>query len=244
LNRKLVILDVTLAAGAICGGLQFHSQWVAAKARQAEIVRNSVKPAPPPAVAPLPQEPAVLPSGYKEIAVKTLFDPSRNPDVPVDPPPPPAPPKDPPPLPDFHGMMDLGDGPFAILSPAGELGQQEVHVGGMIGPFKLLAFNRQEITLEWDGREIHKRVDEHPNHGGGTPQGGGTGGGIIPGIAPPPVAEGRKTEMGPGQDLTGSIKACQSGDSSAPGTVVDGYRKEVRITPFGTAQCTWTAVGK
>jgi len=244
LNRKLVILDLTLAAGAIYGGFGFHSQWVAAKARQAEIVRNRTKPAPPPVVTPLPQEPAVLPSGYKEIAFKTLFDPSRNPDVPVDPPPPPPKPKDPPPLPDFHGMMDFGDGPFAVLSAAGEVGQQEVHIGGMIGPFKLLAFSRQEITLEWDGREIHKRVDEHAHRAGGAAQGGGTGTGIIPGVAPPPITEGRKTEMGPGQDMTDSIKACQAGDSTAPGTVKDGYRKDVRVTPLGTSQCIWTAVGK
>jgi hypothetical protein len=243
LNRKLLILDVALAAGAICGGFELHSQWAAAKARQAEIVRNSLKPAPPPVVAPLPQEPAVLPSGYKEIAVKTLFDPSRNPDVPVDPPPPPPKPKDPPPLPDFHGMMDLGDGPFAILSSYGETGQQEVHLGAMIGPFKLVSFSRQEIALEWEGRVIHKRVDEHADHGGSAPQ-GGSGGGIIPGIAGPPVQEGRKTELGPGQGMTDSIKACQAGDSTPAGAVVDGYRKEVRMTAFGMPQCLWTAVGK
>ena len=113
----------------------------------------------------------------------------------------------------------------------------------MIGPFKLLAFNRQEITLEWDGREIHKRVDEQVHHGGGAAQRGG-GSGIIPGVAPPPITEGRKTELGPGQEMTDSIKACQSGDSTAAGTVVDGYRKEVRMTPLGTTQCIWTAVGK
>jgi len=209
-------------------------------------VRNSLKPAPPPVVAPLPGEPAVLPSGYKEIAVKTLFDPSRNPDVPVDPPPPPPKPKDPPPLPDFHGMMDFGDGPFAIMSASGEAGQQEVHLGGMIGPFKLVAFSRQEIALEWDGRVIHKRVDEHANHGGNAPQGGagGGGGGIIPGIAPAPLPEVRMTELGPGQEMTDSIKACQPGDSSPAGAVVDGYRKEIRMTALGTPQCHWTAVGK
>jgi len=30
----------------------------------------------------------------------------------------------------------------------------------MVGAFKLLAFNRQEMTLEWDGRVIHKRLNE------------------------------------------------------------------------------------
>jgi hypothetical protein len=242
LNRKLVILDVVLAASAVYGGTQLHSQWVAAKARQAEIARNSVKPAPPPPMAPLPQGPAVLPSGYKEIAIKTLFDPSRTPDVPVDPPPPPPKPKDPPPLPDFHGMMDFGDGPFAIMSGHGDPGHQEVHAGEMIGPFKLLAFSRQEISLEWDSRVFHKRVDDQPHSGSAAPV--GTSGGVIPGVASAPIEEGRKMALGPGTGLTDSIKACQPGDSTPAGAVVDGYRKEVKTTVLGTQQCIWTALGR
>jgi hypothetical protein len=249
LNRKLILLDVALAAGAIYGGLHLHSQREAAKALQAEIVRNSVKPAPPPVVAPLAREPVVLPSGYKDIAVKTLFDPSRNPDVPVEPPPPPPKPPEPPPLPDFYGSMDLGDGPFAVMSAAGETRQQEVHTGGMIGPFKLLSFSRQEIALEWDGRVIHKHVEEHASRGGKAPGPIGLGGGagvaaVIPGQASAPQPEARGTELGPGEQMTDTFKACQAGDSSPAGAVVDGYRKEVMRTALGGTQCHWTAVGK
>ena len=44
-----------------------------------------------------------------------LFDRSRNSTVVVEVPPPP-PPKPMPPLPAYHGMMNLGDGPVAVMS--------------------------------------------------------------------------------------------------------------------------------
>jgi hypothetical protein len=244
MNRKLLILDVVLGACAIYGGFQFHSQWVAAKARQAQMPGPKLKPAPPPPMTPLPQEPAVMATGYKDIAVKTLFDPTRTPDVPVEPPPPPPPPKNPPPLPDFHGMMDLGAGPFAIMSVNGTDGSQEVHPGGMIGPFKLLSFDRREMTLEWDGRVIHKRVDENRDHVGNAAGGAVGAGGVIPGVAGPPVQEAHRSELGPGQSVNDTIKVCLPGDNTAAGTVVGGYRKDVRTTPMGSQQCMWTLVAK
>jgi len=162
LNRKLLILDVVLGAGVIYGGFQLHSEWAAARARQAGMPGPVPKAGKVPAVAPLAQQPAVLPSGYKEIAVNTLFDPSRNPNIPIDPPPPPPPPREPPPLPSYHGMMDFGDpqGPIALITQHDLPGHQEVHAGETIGEFKLVAFDRQEMTLDWQGRVIHKRLNE------------------------------------------------------------------------------------
>jgi hypothetical protein len=196
----------------------------------------------------------VVPSGYKGIVDKTLFEPSRNPDVPIDVPPPPPPPPNPPPLPDFHGMMNLGDpeGPIAIMTIAGEQRQQGVHSGEKIGAFKLLSFNRQEITLEWEGRVIHKRADEPGSSTAGRsaqPKGEPIMTfGIIPGMAAPtPVAQptpSQNSNLGPGVQMTDTYKACQANDGSPAGTVVDGYRKEIHPTPMGVSQCVWAAVGK
>jgi len=251
-NRKLLILDVVLGACAIYGGFQLHSQWVAAKARQAGMPGAAPKAGPAPVVSPLPRQPAVLPSGYKAIAVNTLFDPSRNPDIPVDAPPPPPPPKEPPPLPSYHGMMDFGDplGPIALMSDAGTEGHQEVHAGEMIGAFKLLSFSRQEFALEWEGRVIHARASAG---GGEKPRSSAptvapiTTNGIIPGQAAPdtgPQPQPQGAQLGPGQNLTDAVKACQSGDNTPAGAVADGYRKEVNATPLGGSQCIWRAVGK
>lgn len=252
MNRKLLILDIVLGAGVIYGGFQLHSEWAAARARQARMPGPPLAAGKVPAPAPLPQQPAVLPSGYKTVADQDLFDASRNPTIPVEPPPPPPPPAEPPPLPSFHGMMDFGDpqGPIALITENDALGHQEVHAGEMVGPFKLVAFNRQEMTLEWQGRVIHKRLNE----GGSAPAKSKAPpvgieplplNGVIPGQAAPaadqPAPQG--AELGPGQEMTDTVRACQPGDSSAPGTVNGGYVKQVNMSPMG-AQCIWRAVGK
>jgi hypothetical protein len=253
LNRKLLILDVVLAGSVVFAGVQLHDRWVAAKARQAQIPATSLKPAPPPPIAPLPQDPAVLPSGYKAIALNTLFDPSRNPDIPVDPPPPPPPDPVPPPMPSFHGSMDIGQGPMALLTPDGETHYQEVPLGGMIGPFKLVSFTRQEMELEWNGKILHKRKDD-PKAAAAKSAGRGpkveplNTVGIVPGQAPDPATaptpSNQRNELGPGDTLTDTVKACQPGDTTPAGAVADGFRKELRPMPIGGPQCVWRAIGK
>jgi hypothetical protein len=251
LNRKLLALNLALGAGLIYGGIELRDEWIAAKARQAKMPGPAPKAPYVAPVAPLKSEPAVAPSGYVNIATQTLFDPSRNPNLPAPPPPPPPPPADPPPLPSFHGTMDFGDpqGPVALITEADVSGHEEKHAGEMIGAFKLVAFDRKEMTLEWQGRTIHKRLNEG---GGEKPKARAQAGspelvtpGIIPGVASQQVEQPKQQlqEMGPGVSLTDTVRACQPGDGAAAGTVTDGYRKEVNINPMG-AQCLWRAVGK
>jgi hypothetical protein len=251
LNRKLLVLNLALAVAVIYAGVELHGVYVAAKARQTSMPGPAPKPAAVAPVPPLPQEPAVLPSGYQKVATNDLFDASRNPDLPLPPPPAPAPPKVPPPLPSYHGMINFGDakGAVAMITPADAPGHAEVHAGENIGDFKLVSFDRQEMVLEWEGQAIHKRLNE-----GGSEQVRAKGpaiepfttNGVIPGavtkLAPePPRAQG--AALGPGTPMTDSVSACQSGDSSAPGTVSGGYRKEVNVSPMGS-QCIWRAIGK
>src|SRR5262249_46244467 len=114
---------------------------------------------PPPPISAIPQSPAVLPSGYADIAQKMLFDRSRNPAVVIDVPAPP-PPKPVPPFPVLKGMMNIGDGLTAVFSekPGGPGG--EVKPGERIGQFKLVAVNEQEAVFEWEGQQFHKRVED------------------------------------------------------------------------------------
>jgi hypothetical protein len=255
LNRKLLALNTALVIGVIYAGIQLHSEWTAAKARQGTM------PGPPPKAAvvmppsPLPQRSAVQPTGYSDVAMKDLFDASRNPNIPVDPPPPPPPPRDPPPLPSFHGMMDLGDpqGPVALITETNVSGHEEVHAGEMIGEFKLVAFDRKEMTLDWEGKAFHKRLSEGGSEkvarAAPAPAVGAAPlllNGVIPGQAPPQQADdrpARQQDLGPGVQMTDSVRACQAGDSAAAGTINDGYRKEVNVSPMGN-QCIWRAIGK
>jgi len=235
LNRKLLILDVVLVALAVYAGFQFRSQWLAAKAREAAIMNQKPAPLPPPQFTPLSTAPPVLSAGYAEIAQKLLFDRSRNSTVVVEVPPPP-PPKPMPPLPVYHGMMNIGDGPAAILSVSASSPQMEVHPGETIGPFKLVDVDTQEIVLEWDGKIIRKTVDEILDRA--TRQVVADAGGTVTVPPPAPAAPVTQSPLGPGADTGRGYKVCVPNDSTPDGSVVDGYRKVSIPTPFGNA-CRW-----
>jgi hypothetical protein len=239
LNRKLLILDVVLAAVAVYAGFQFRSQWMAAKAREAAVLNRKPAP-PPPQFTALATAPPVLSAGYAEIAQKLLFDRSRNSTVVVEVPPPP-PPKPMPPLPVYHGMMNIGDGPAAILSINAGSPQMEIHPGDEIGPFKLVDVNSQEIALEWDGKIIRKTVDEILDRS--TRQVVADANTPAPAAPPPPVVPVIKTPLGPGEDTGRGYKVCNPNDSTPDEAVVDGYRKVSIATPFGNA-CRWDPVGR
>ena len=240
MNRKLLILDVVLAAVAIYAGFQFHGQWLLAKAREAATMNQKPPAPPPPQFTPLATAPPVLAAGYAEIAQKLLFDRSRNSTVVVDVPPPP-PPKPVPPLPVYHGMMNIGDGPAAILSVNAASPQMEIHPGETIGPFKLVDVNSQEIALEWDGKIIHKTVDEILDRA--VREVAADGNAPAPGAPPPPVLPVVKSALGPGEDTGRGYKTCNVNDNTPDETVVDGYRKVSIATPFGNA-CRWDPVGR
>src|SRR5438552_14006738 len=96
-------------------------------------------------------------TNYAPIAQQMLFDPSRNPNVPVEQAPPPPPPPPMPPLPAYHGMMNIGDsGPMAFLS-IGNGRNQAIHIGEPIGAFKLLDVNSDEVTFEWDSKPVKQQ---------------------------------------------------------------------------------------
>ena len=240
MNRKLLILDVVLAAVAVYAGFQFRSQWIAAKAREAAVLNRKPAALPAPQFTPLPTTPAVLSAGYAEIAQKLLFDRSRNSTVVVEVPPPP-PPKPMPPLPVYHGMMNIGDGPAAILSVSATSPQMEIHPGETIGPFKLVDVTSQEIALEWDGKIIRKTVDEILDRT--TRQVVADASAPAPTAPPAPVLPVIKSALGPGEDTGRGYKVCQPNDNTPDDAVVDGYKKVSLRTPFGNA-CRWDPVGR
>ena len=233
MRTKLLILDAVLVAVVAYAGVQFRNQWRSTKARETANLRTAQKALAAPPFSPLPVPPPVTPSNYAAVAMKTLFHPSRNPDVPIDAPPPP-PPKPMPELPVYHGVMNLGDGLIAVLSVNAVASQRAVRPGETIGQFKLLDVNTNEIVFEWDGKEVRKRLDEVRGHA----------------EAPQPVAVEARTEApapaappppakaGPGADTSFGFKICNINDGQAEGAVMEGYRKVVYTTPFGKS-CRW-----
>lgn len=236
MRRKLLLLNVALAFLALYAGWQWRQAWQAAKAREAATLHQRLKPGPPPPFTALPPTPPVVASGYADVVQKTLFDRSRNPTVVVElPPPPPRPPM--PALPAFYGIMNLGDGPMAILS-VGSGAQQAVHAGEPIGLFKLVSVNTEEIAFEWDGQTVRKKLNELAA-ASQAPQpvaAGARAADVV--AAPAPVPAAPQKTGGPGSDTGGGFKACVPDDPTPAGTIVDGMRKVVFASPFGPS-CRW-----
>jgi len=239
LKRKLLILNLGLAAFLAYAGYELWQAWLAEKAREAAELNKAVKPGAPPPWTPLAVAPPVAPAGYAAIAEQTLFDRTRNPNVVVEVPPPP-PPKQMPALPVYHGQMNIGTGPMASMSEKPNGAHVFLHPGETIGQFKLVDVNSNEITLEWEGKTIRKNVDELLDRSA-PQQAVVTAARTEQPAAPPPAAV--KTAIGPGADTGAGFKRCDPNDSTPVGAVVDGFRKVVNPTPFGEA-CRWDPVGR
>ena len=241
MKRKLLLLNAVLLALLTYAGWQLRQAWLAARAREAAELNRKVPRAAPPPFTPLPAAAPVAPGGYAEIATQMLFDKSRNPNVVVEVPAPVTPPPKPmPPLPVYHGQMNIGSGPEAILSQTATSVHEAIHPGEKIGQFKLLDVNSDEIAFEWDGNTVRRKVDTMIDRSA-APAAALTAGRTDQPAAAPALAI--KTQLGPGEDTGRGPKVCQPNDSNPAGAVVDGYRKVIAATPFGDS-CRWDPVGR
>jgi len=239
MNRKILVLNLGLLLALGLLGWVLRAHWQQARARQLATLSKQPRPSaqiPPP--SPAPPEPAV-PANYLEVAQKTLFSKDRSPDVIIEAAPPPPPPKEEPPpaRPFYYGQMGIGE-PVAFLSTA-KGGQKGFHVGDAVGPFTLVAFNRETITFEWHGKELEYPLAElKPKEA--APQSAAVPAAAQPVSAGPVI--GITQEKGPvvGQQ-NGEIRSCVTGDNSPAGTVKDGYRKNVTPGPFGP-MCLWEPI--
>ena len=238
MNRKLWVLNVVLAAVAVFAGFQLRKEWQAARAREAATLRPPAKLLAAPRYTPLPADAPVVAAGYADVAQKDLFDKSRNPTVVVDVPPPP-PPKPVPALPVYHGIMNLGGGLMAMLSVNKDAPQQAIRPGEVIGQFKLVDVNSEEMTLEWEGQTIRKRVDELTAAPSPVEAAAAAPVEAPTGATPAPAA----VKSGPGEITQFGFKICAVNDGNAEGSVMEGYKKVMHATPFGQS-CTWEPVGK
>ncbi len=241
MNRKLVLLNSVLLLVGIYGGVQLRNEYKAAKAREAALQRVRITPEQPPPFVALANDPPVLPSGYKDVAIKDLFHPSRNPDIVKELPPPPPPPPPMPALPRFHGQMNLGDGPLALLVEKPGMPEKAIKPGETIGQFKLVDVNTNEITFTWTfngevaRRSLSELADNTVAVAAAAPDARQSPASAPP---PPPVI---KSTIGPGA-LTGQgTRTCDPNDSTPAGTVVNGFKKTEGRTPFG-AFCVWDPV--
>jgi hypothetical protein len=236
LKRKLIALNLALLAATAVAAWRLREDWIAARERDRAILQAHLKPQPPPPLLPRTPARPVAATAYATIAEKMLFSKDRNPSVVVEVAPPPKA-KPMPPMPVLYGIMNLADGTTAIMGEKTGAEHQGIRAGDKVGEFTLVAVNNEEITLEWEGKDVTKRIDELIDRGTPPQQASST-----PSTpqrtqqsAPAPV---RQATAEPGVDVGNRIKACQPGDSSPPGTTSGGFKKIVTPTPFGDS-CRW-----
>lgn len=192
------------------------------------------------AIEPLPEAPKA--AEYREVAMRMVFSQDRNPNVVVEEKAP-EPEKKMPPLPVLHGVMDLGDGPEAMLSVDAGGKQDAYKAGDTIGDFKVVSVSKEKIVFEWEGKEVVKKASElrssEPVRSKKTTADNvAKPAPVVKNEPPPPPAK-----PGAGKDLGGRERACQPGEKSPDGTVVDGWVKRTSYSPMG-AVCYWEPVNK
>ncbi len=238
---KLRLLDLVLLIVTGLLAWQARREWIDSHARDLALLHGGLPPAKVPGLAPLGKVDPLTAIAYAEVALKNLFAQDRNPNVIVDPPKP-VPEKPPPPFPVAHGVMIWGDFPATIvLSEKAGGPQKGYHAGESIGQWKLVDVDSSFVDLEWEGKEFKKRIDELIDR---TP---------IAEVTPTPAAAkaaaaapaakpiASSSHSGPGIDVGGGFSSCYSDDTSPAGTVVDGKKKVISESPFGTA-CRWEQI--
>jgi len=232
-------LNLALLLAVATGAWRLREDWLAARARQQGLWHQQVKPLPPPPVIFSKPADPVMPASYLDIAQKMLFSKDRNPTVVVEVKE--APPKPMPPLPLLYGVMNLPNGTTAVMSERAGTRHMGIRPGEKVGEFTLLAVSRDDITLEWDGKQLVKKIDELIDRAGPPqPQSEGSTPRSAPPVAQPStqLAAQPPARPEPGTEMNNRMRACQPGDSSPPGTQSGGFRKVVTPTPFGD-QCRW-----
>ena len=243
MGGKLRLLDLGLLV--LAGLLYWHlrAQWMGSHARDLALIHSALPAARVRGLAPLDKVGAVTAADFADVATQNLFSKDRNPNVIVDPPPPPKE-KPQPPFPVAYGVM-LWDGvpPTVVLSERAGGAQKGYRPGDTIGPWTLISVDSSYAEFEWDGKQFKKRIDELIDRAAvaqaAAPQAGGpAAAAAAKSVAPQSLSSASKA--GPGVDQGAGFKGCTPGDSSPDGTVVDGFKKMVVATPFGSS-CHWEA---
>jgi hypothetical protein len=243
MKTRLRIVNLLLLIGCGLVGWQMRASHLDHQTRLDRVFASQSQevPATEVAIDPLPVAPKA--GEFSQIAMRMMFAQDRNPNVVEEKKAEPEP-KKMPELPVLHGVMNLGDGVIAMMSENSGASQGTYREGESIGEFKLVKITPNRITFEWDGKEISKSANELRGSPGASASKAKAAAKPQPEAAkvaaapPPPPAK-----PGSGKDVGGRERACQPGDTTPDGTVVDGFVKRTVYSPMG-AVCLWEPVSK
>jgi hypothetical protein len=258
-NKKLLALNILLAILVVATAYGLYSRITAANERYAILHPDGPAKDVPDYGGPSAAR-RVRAGDHLPIVDRLLFSADRNPIIevaePVAPPPEPRPP-----LPRLVGVMELGQGPVALMSPDLESRAGPVAVGEKVGAFTFLGTEGEKVLLQWKEEKIAALPSElrgSPGGGdggrqpttraaGGGPRRGPSRGSLTPSQA---LAERNKTarknpvkapagvggDYSIGAEMGGGRYRASRGDSSPAGTRSRGFVKRSQQTPFGAKQ--------
>jgi len=243
LNRKIVLLNVLLLSLLIWLGMRLRANWMESKAREDAALARTATPGQQVAPPSVPMVDPASPAEYIDVAQRMLFSKDRDPNVIIDvvPPPPPPPEKPVPTLPKYYGQMNFGE-PVILLSTE-RTPQKSYRAGDKIGEFKIAAFDRDSLTLEWNDKTLKNDLkDLTPKEAERPVQ-------VVAAPAPVAVQSASVTKMGgapPKSDPAlgapnGMYRTCLPNDTSPDGTVKDGFRKAIIGGLMGIT-CQWEPI--
>ncbi len=235
MKPKLIALNILLVLALVAIVWQARARWSEAQSKRRDNLSVRVKPLPTPPITPVPKPEAAPATKYADVATKDLFSKDRNPDVVIEPPKIEAP-KKMPPLPVVYGVLGLPDGTRAIMAEKSGEASKSVHAGDTIGPFTIAALDPQNVTFDWDGKHISRKIEDLIDRSNGPGAAGAQSAAVQPGgnvavvqAAPPPPPQSNAPTVtpAPGKDTGGGIRSCLPGDTSPSGTVANGYKKSI-----------------
>jgi hypothetical protein len=245
LNRKIILLNLVLLALAGWLFWMLRVKWLELHQHEHTVLALSPKGRSLYAPSPPPMFKAPAAAEYNQVAQNMLFAKDRNPNVIVDPPPPPPPTPPPPPMPElpaYYGSIALFGDPVVLLSLS-KGPQKKYHAGDKVGPFQLVSFDREKVVFDWNGKLVERKPEELKEQAASAQE---TADAAPPRVAPvvlvpPPPPDAPKISEKIGADNGGGVHQCVAGDTTPPGTIVDGYKKVETMNMFGKT-CMWQQV--
>ena len=255
MRKQTWIVNLLLIAAAAGLAVKLRGDWILANQRYGKL-NAAVAPKPGATPPPGPSNAAVNLSASDAmsnvIVQNNLFAPDRNNNIPQQ-----VQSAPPPPLPAFTGSIDLGNGhPIALMTEGGAqpgTATRQIRQGEIIGGYKLVKIADSFVMLEYEGQQ--KRVDVQSSPRQTSAPAGYTAEqrtASVPAVVnvgaasqPPPVrpvTPATKNQTGnPDSRTSFDMFGADGVDKYAAGTVLDGWKKVTRVSPFGT-QVWWERV--
>ena len=246
MNRKLLLINVVLLGLVILGVAELVRQAQDAQQRYA-LLHDPMPPKEAPAYPAPAAPPRVRQRDYMPVVDRLLFSRDRNPIVEVEVPV--AEVEQRPGFPLLVGLMDLGDGPIAMMAASAKGTPRPVAIGEKVGDFTFVAAQGETLTLEWNGQQFEATEAELNGADGADPDPRPRVQASAPARRPAAKSSTRldreksksvSTKYYIGPELSGQAgrRTADPADGVGDGTESDGYVRRVRQTPFG-AQHWW-----